>query len=117
MRRYTATPFSVTYLLFDILQGLLLLRFLFKLLGANAAHWMIQLLYGATEPMILPFRGIFADVQSGASIVEWSALVAIIGYALIATLIVFVLNRLSEFVSYEEEEVHLHDHHRRHKHA
>ncbi len=106
MRRYTATPFSIAYLVFDFIEGLLLLRFLFKILGANAGNALIGFLYRLSEPLVYPFRGIFPNVQNGAgSVFEWNTLLAIVAYALIATIIVSLLNRVVVVHHYEEDVV------------
>src|SRR5947199_59025 len=53
---WTAT--NVVTLIFTVLEVLLLLRFFFKLAGANSNQPLIAALYTATEPLVRPFQGI-----------------------------------------------------------
>src|SRR5687768_7046557 len=47
-------------LIFGILIGLILLRFVLLLLGANADNGIVDAIYGLSEPLVAPFRGIFS---------------------------------------------------------
>lgn len=76
------------YVLFGLLEALLVIRFVLRALGANAQAGFAQLIYGVTGPFVAPFQGLFGTVQSDASVLESSTLVAIIVYALVAWLIV-----------------------------
>ncbi|MDQ6857527.1 MAG: YggT family protein [Chloroflexota bacterium] len=67
---------------------LLAIRFVLRLLGANAQAGFAQLIYGVTAPLVAPFQGLFGTVQSDASVLESASLVALIVYALVAWLLV-----------------------------
>jgi uncharacterized protein YggT (Ycf19 family) len=69
----------------DVVVGL---RFLLKLLGASLAAPFVSLVYGISEPLIGPFRGIFPMSVRGAFVFEPAALVALAIYPLIAAGIV-----------------------------
>ncbi len=47
------------YLLFGVLEGLLAIRFVLPLLGANPAAGFAQLIYSITKPFLAPFVGLF----------------------------------------------------------
>ena len=64
---WTAT--RVITLVFTVIEVLLLIRFVLKLLSANADQALVSLIYGVTDPLIAPFRGIFAQ-PSGTPVVE-----------------------------------------------
>jgi len=49
------------YLVFGILEGLLGIRFVLGLLGANPAAGFAQFIYGITDPLIAPFVGLFGQ--------------------------------------------------------
>ena len=49
------------YLLFGILEGLLGIRFVLGLLGANPAAGFAQFIYGVTGPFMAPFVGLFGQ--------------------------------------------------------
>ena len=82
---WTAT--RVIALVFTVLEVLLLVRFAFKLLGANADQPFVSAIYGITEPLVAPFRGIFSQ-PAGTPVVEIAALLSIVFFVLVAALIV-----------------------------
>jgi nitric oxide reductase large subunit len=82
-------------LLFGILIVLIGLRILLLMLGANEGNALVDGIYGITEIFVAPFRGVFAIDQvspTGRSVFDIAALVAIIGWSLIALLILAILN-------------------------
>ena len=79
------------WLLFGIVEGILVMRFILKLLGANEAAGFASFIYGASAPFVAPFSNLFANPSSGGSILELTTLIAIIVYALIAWLIARVI--------------------------
>ena len=76
------------YFLFGILEILLVFRLVFKLAGANPSSTFASMVYSISKPFILPFEGIFrrgyTQGVETTSILEPSALVAIVVYAIIA---------------------------------
>ena len=76
------------YLLFGILEGLLFIRFVLPLLGANPAAGFAQFIYSITKPFLAPFVGLFGTARFGGSVFEVNPLVAILVYALIAWVLV-----------------------------
>lgn len=81
---------QLIYLLFGILEGLLAIRFVLRLLGANPASGFASFIYGITQPFMTPFANLFGQPAVGGGVLEWNALVAIIVYALIAWVLVKV---------------------------
>jgi uncharacterized protein YggT (Ycf19 family) len=75
---------AIVWLVLGIVEALLIIRVALKALGANPAAGFSQLIYGVTAPLVLPFQGIFPSPATSRSVLELSALVAIIVYALIA---------------------------------
>jgi uncharacterized protein YggT (Ycf19 family) len=78
--------------LIDVIVGL---RFLLKLFGAAPAAPFVSLVYGISEPLVAPFRGIFPTTGQGAFVLEPASLVAILIYPLIAAGIVGIVRILS----------------------
>jgi len=76
------------YLLFGILEGLLAIRFVLPLLGANPDAGFAQLVYSITKPFLAPFVGLFGPARFEATVFEVDTLVAILVYALIAWVLV-----------------------------
>jgi hypothetical protein len=76
------------YLIFGLIEALLLIRFVLKALGANAEAGFAQFIYGVTGPLVAPFLGLFGTPQaaSGATL-ELHTLMALVIYALVAWLL------------------------------
>jgi len=88
------TVTSVVTLFFTVLEVLLLLRFVFKIAGANANQPLVAALYGITEPLIRPFQGIFPEPQ-GPPVLDVAALLAIVFLFLIGALIVALVRAIT----------------------
>lgn len=96
-----ATPGPLYYvrrvlgLLFGVLLVLLVLRIVLLALGANAGNGLVDFVYGLTEPFVGPFRGIFSINQvsprGAPGTFDIAALVAIVGWSLIAALVIAIL--------------------------
>ncbi len=83
------------YLVFGVITGLLLIRFVLKALGASENAAFTSFIYGLTEPLLAPFAGMFGTpATEQGSVLELHTLVAIIVYALLAWVISAVLNLL-----------------------
>ncbi|MDQ2943274.1 MAG: YggT family protein [Candidatus Dormibacteraeota bacterium] len=84
---------ELTYLVFGLIEGLLAIRLVLKLLGANPQAGFTSFIYGLTDFFMAPFRNLLPTVGTGSSssaVLETSVVIAIIVYALIA----WVLARL-----------------------
>jgi len=88
------TASRVIALVFTVLEVLLLVRFTLKLLGANADQPLASAIYGITEPLIAPFRGIFAQ-PAGTPVVEIATLLSIVFFVLLAALIVAIVRAVT----------------------
>ncbi len=80
--RYWIT--RVVYFLLGVLEVILVLRFLFKLLGANAGNSFVVFLYNLSYIFAAPFSGIFNNPNIGNNVFEVTTIIAMIVYALIA---------------------------------
>jgi hypothetical protein len=75
---------QVIYFIFGLINVLLVMRFALLLLGANEVSPFVRLIYNLSRAFVLPFRGIFAEPDLGASVIEWAVLVGIVVYSLVA---------------------------------
>ena len=78
---------EMTYLVFGLIEGLLAIRLILKLLGANPQAGFTNFVYGLTDFFMAPFRNLLPVVGTGSSsgaVLETSVVIAIIVYALIA---------------------------------
>lgn len=73
------------WLIAGIIMGLLALRFLLRLLGANPNNGFADFIYSVSHPFAVPFFGLFNyDADLGAGRFEFETLIAILIYALAA---------------------------------
>jgi uncharacterized protein YggT (Ycf19 family) len=89
------TPIIRTvWLIFGVLIALIGIRILFLALGANQGNAIVDSIYAITDPFVAPFRGIFDIDQvrpTGENVFDVAALLAIIGWTLVALLITAIL--------------------------
>jgi uncharacterized protein YggT (Ycf19 family) len=82
---------QLVYLVFGVVESLIGLRVVLKLLAANPEAGFARFIYDLTAPLVALFRGIFSSPQSDGSVLELSSLLAIAIYALVAYLIVRII--------------------------
>lgn len=99
----TRRAIEVVYLAFGIVNGLLIIRLVLKLLGANPDAGFTTFIYGLTDFLLTPFRGLLPAAVDGKSVFEPSVLVAILIYALAA----FALAKIVE-ITFARGVVHSH---------
>ena len=71
------------YLIY-LLEILLIFRFALKLTGANPAAGFTSFVYALTWPFTAPFNAVFSTTTVQGSIFEWTTLLAMLVYWLIA---------------------------------
>ncbi len=75
---------QVVWYLFGLIEVLLAFRFLLKLLGANAAAAFTGFIYSASYPFAAPFLSVFRLTQVAGNIFEWTTLLAMLVYWMLA---------------------------------
>ena len=78
---------QLVYWVFGLIEGLIVIRFVLKVLGANPAAGFAQFIYGMTNGLVSPFVDLFANPTYQGTIFELSSVIAFIVYALLAWLI------------------------------
>ncbi len=79
---------NFVYIVFGIIEALILIRFVLKLLAANPDAGFSNFMYNVTAPLVAPFQGVFPTPASHGSVLEIASLLAIVVYALISWAIV-----------------------------
>ena len=74
----------VVWFVFGVIEILIAIRFVLTLLGANAEAGFVNFIYTVSDVFMAPFNAIFSTGRVSGATIEWSALVAIAVYALIA---------------------------------
>ena len=74
---------QLVYVFFAVIDGLLLIRLVLKLLGANAHAPFASWVYGFTGFFMAPFKNLLPSIGNEQSVLEVSVLIAILVYALL----------------------------------
>lgn len=97
---------QVVWYILGVLEVLLAFRFVLKLLGANPGAGFSSFIYSVTYPFIAPFSSVFGASSAGGSIFEWTTLLAMVVYWMVAFAILKVLT-MSKAVTTPEAAVKL----------
>jgi uncharacterized protein YggT (Ycf19 family) len=97
-RRTTTSNWIVNsiYFFVGLLEILLGLRFLLRVLGANTKNTFAQVIYNLSAPFVAPFSTLFVSpvTGGGANIFDVNVLIAIVVYALLGWLAVWLVRLL-----------------------
>ena len=75
---------QIVWYILGLIEVLLLFRFVFKLLGANPNAGFTSFIYGTTHIFASPFISVFRISYVEGSIFEWTSLLAMLVYWIIA---------------------------------
>jgi hypothetical protein len=75
---------QIVWYILGIIEALLAFRFILKLLAANTQAGFTQFIYGVTAPFAAPFLSVFNISRVEGSVLEWTTLLAMAVYWLIA---------------------------------
>lgn len=86
---------QVVWYLLGLLEALLAFRFVLKLLGANPNAGFSDFIYGVTHPFVAPFLNVFRVQRIEGNVFEWTTILAMLVYWLLAWAIIrlFVMGR------------------------
>lgn len=83
---------QVIWYILGVVEISLAFRIALKALAANQSSGFTNFIYSLTGPLALPFRGILGESISGNSLIEWSSLIAVLVYLVIAGGLVYLLD-------------------------
>lgn len=86
----------IIWTILGILEILLGMRFMLKLIAANAGSGFAVFIYGITGPFLAPFTGLVATPVSGGTILEVTTLIGMAVYALFFWVIVRVIQVVAD---------------------
>lgn len=75
---------QIVWYILGVLEVLLAFRFALKLLAANSGAGFTSFIYGATYPFVTPFQAVFKKTQIAGSVFEWTTILAMFVYWLLA---------------------------------
>ena len=85
---------TLVYVIGAIIEGIIGLRFFFKLVGANPNSGFVSWIYDWSAPFVAPFKGIFGQDNTSTStgtavtgMFDWAALIAFIVVGIILAII------------------------------
>ena len=84
----------LVWLLFGVLQVLIILRIVLLLLGANEGNDLVAIIIGITDPFVEPFRGMFSFDEVNAPVArcfDFAAVVALIAWTLVEALVLGIV--------------------------
>ena len=86
---------QIVWYALGVIEALLAFRFVLRAMNANAAAGFTSFIYSITAPFVAPFVAVFRSLRVAASTIEWSTLLAMFVYWLVAWAIVklFVMSK------------------------
>lgn len=75
---------QIVWYVLGVLEALLAFRFVLKLLAANSAAGFTHFIYAASYPFANPFLNVFRITKVEGSIFEWTTLLAMLVYWMVA---------------------------------
>jgi hypothetical protein len=76
--------YQIIWYILGIVEVLLTFRFLLKIFGADSGTGFTSFIYSISNPFAQPFAGIFGVSSTSGMVFEWSTLVAMAVYAIVA---------------------------------
>ena len=96
--------YQVVWYILGIIEALLIFRVLLRFIGANPNSGFTLFIYTLTAPFALPFAGVVRPSIVGNSVLEWSTLIAMAVYALVAWGIIEFFQLVKPVEPHEVEE-------------
>jgi len=75
---------QIVWYIVGVVEVLLAFRFLLKLLGASSAAGFSDFIYGVTHIFVAPVLNVFRITQVAGSVFEWTTLLAMLVYWIVA---------------------------------
>jgi len=76
--------YQIIWYILGVIEVVLAFRVILKLLGANTFSGFTSFIYAVSNPFALPFAGILGTTVSSSYVFEWSTLIAMAVYAVVA---------------------------------
>jgi len=86
---------QIVWYLLSVLEVILAFRFALKLIGANTEAGFTNVIYTLSWPFITPFIAVFPGLTVAGSVFEWTTLLAMFVYLMIAHAIIqiFIISK------------------------
>lgn len=86
---------QVVWYVLSVIEGLLAIRFIMRLLQANPEAFFTSFIYALSDLFTAPFVAVFKNSVAEASVFEWTTLLAMLVYWLLALAIIklFIMSK------------------------
>lgn len=95
--------YQVIWYILGVIEVLLAFRLLLKMIGANSSTGFTSFIYSISGPFANPFLGVVAPSISGTSVMEWSTIIAMLVYLVIAYGIIRLFQFMKPVTPHEVE--------------
>jgi len=76
--------YQVIWYVLGVIEVVLAARILMEFVDANSNSGFTSFIYSVSAPLVSPFAGVLGITTSLGSIIEWSAVIAMVVYAIVA---------------------------------
>lgn len=76
--------YQIVWYIVGLIEVLLGFRVVLLLFGADSNSGFANLIYSMSDPLASPFAGIFGVTRTSGAVFEWSTLIAMMVYAIVA---------------------------------
>ena len=97
--------YQFVWYILGVVEVLLMFRVGLKMLGANAATGFVSFIYSVSDLFALPFAGIFGVTASNGAVLEWSTLIGMVVYIVVAYGVIQLLQLIKPTTPEEVEQV------------
>lgn len=92
---------QIVWYILGIIEVLLAFRVTLKLLSANPGAWFTDVIYDASYVFVAPFQNVLQITQVAGSVFEWTTVLAMVVYFVIALAVIKLL-RMGKTISTSE---------------
>jgi hypothetical protein len=92
---------QIVWYVLGLIEAVLAMRFVLRLLAANPAAGFTDFIYTVSYPFVAPFIAVFTTTRVAGSAFEWTTLLAMVVYWLLAIAVIRLFT-MSKPVSHQE---------------
>lgn len=104
-KKTISRTYQIIWYVLGVFESLLLLRLFLKVFAANPRSYFAAFIYGISSPLVRSFIGVFPVTAVEGSVFEWSTVLAMIIYVILAAGLVRVLQLVKPVKKAEIERV------------
>ena len=96
--------YQIIWYILGIIETLLLFRIVLKVFGANPSSGFADFIYRLSDPLAMPFAGLFRNASEGESVFELGTFIGCIVYLIVAYGLVEIFQLIKPTTPSEVEE-------------